>query len=800
MPLTGQRLWSRLSRMSWDELETRLHQELSKRLDVALYKLGSKPGRHGPNLAPSSPGNFFFSKEELPGRLHLLRQHLPQQAAAIVAEADAICDHRFRLLGYRDVCCGKGNDIDWHLDAVHDKRSPLIPWYKINFLNFDEVGDHKITWELNRHQHLVTLAKAWTLTGKDLYANEIFAQWDSWWRSNPYPLGANWASSLEVAFRSLSWIWVDRLLADCPAMPGGFRDELLHGLTLNGRHIERYLSTYFSPNTHLLGEAVALFFLGTLYPQIPAAQRWKREGWRIVLEESRRQVRPDGVYFEQTLYYHVYAIDFFLHARLLASRNGVEIPAGFDFVLQKMLAFVDALSQNGPPDGFGDDDGGRLFDSARNRAEYLADPLAIGATIFPDQTVAAEITEEAIWLTGDPAIRCATNGEKNVPAAALSFPDGGVFLLRSSDPLPQQMVIDAGPQGIGHSGHGHADSLSVKLSVRNRRWLVDAGTFCYIGPGHDRNTFRGTRAHNTLTVDNLDQAVPDGPFAWSSIPVTRCDRFVSAPSFSFFVGSHSGYERLTNPVRHRRFVFHLHGSFWLIRDVADGSGRHELETSWHFAPDVEISHSENQFHARIGPLDNPADTELLILIPTEDPQWISELHSEFVSPAYGEKVAAQVLRCSTQAAVPAEHAMLLTATSKSTQVGRLQKIRGAADSPAPAGAYRYEDGSAAHYLIFRGAQQPDWSFGPLIANAAFVYLQVENRRIRRMFLSDGSYLRFSGKAMFSLERPLQWMEWTDRDGSVQISASDDAFKATTVTDFGDLDFRNTDFRNLDFAI
>ena len=77
---------------------------------------------------------------------------------------------------------------------------------------------------------------------------------------------------------------------------------------------------------------MALFFLGTLYPQMPGAARWKESGWQIVLHEAGRQVRPDGVYFEQSLYYHVYALDFFLYARLLAARNAMEIPQAYDDV------------------------------------------------------------------------------------------------------------------------------------------------------------------------------------------------------------------------------------------------------------------------------------------------------------------------------------------------------------------------------------------------------------------------------------------------------------------------------------
>jgi len=207
--------------MSWGEVETRLRQELSKRLDVALYGMGLQPERNGLRLSSKMRGSFFFTPPEVSQRISLLREHLPQQAAAIVADADEIRSHRFRLLGYRGL--SYGSEVDWHLDAVHGLRSPMIPLFKINFLNFSEVGDHKVTWELNRHQHLITLAKAWLLCGERAYADEVFAQWYSWQRANPYPLGANWASSLEVAFRSLSWIWVDHLLAGYPSVPVGFQ-------------------------------------------------------------------------------------------------------------------------------------------------------------------------------------------------------------------------------------------------------------------------------------------------------------------------------------------------------------------------------------------------------------------------------------------------------------------------------------------------------------------------------------------------------------------------------------------------
>ena len=245
-------------------------------------------------------------------------------ARDIVARAERILQHRFDFLGFENL--NYGPEIDWHLDLAHGKRAPRNPWFKVNYLDFDEVGDSKITWELNRHQYFVTLAKAYRLTADDRFAAELVAQWKSWHAANPYPIGMNWASSLEVAFRTISWIWVYFLLADTPAMTTDLRREFVQKLGISGRHIETYLSIYFSPNTHLLGEAVALFFLGTLFPDLPHAKLWKERGWAIVLEAATRQVRADGFYFEQSTYYHVYALDMFLHARVLAALNGVAIP------------------------------------------------------------------------------------------------------------------------------------------------------------------------------------------------------------------------------------------------------------------------------------------------------------------------------------------------------------------------------------------------------------------------------------------------------------------------------------------
>ena len=80
-------------------------------------------------------------------------------------------------------------------------------WSQIDFLDARVSGDKKITWELNRHQFFQQLGRAYWRTGDESYAESYVAYVTSWMDANPPKLGINWASSLEVSFRVISWLW-----------------------------------------------------------------------------------------------------------------------------------------------------------------------------------------------------------------------------------------------------------------------------------------------------------------------------------------------------------------------------------------------------------------------------------------------------------------------------------------------------------------------------------------------------------------------------------------------------------------
>lgn len=746
-------VFRRLSRMSADEVRTRLAQAAYKRWDSSAGPF-RRDFRGHRAASGTIAGKFFFRPDELGERVDLLGKFLPVEVGRIVEEADAICRHRFPLLGYTGL--DHGHEIDWHLDAVHGKSAPRRAWHRINFLDFNEVGDHKITWELNRHQHLVTLGKAWALTHEQYYVEELVEQWYSWQRANPYPIGINWASSLEVAFRSLSWIWFLGLLDDSSRLPGRFRDEVVWGLERNGRYIEKYISTYFSPNTHLLGEAVALFFIGTLWPQLPRARKWKDRGWGIILQAAERQVRPDGVYFEQSLHYHVYALDFFLHARILAARNGMAIPASFDEVLKRMLDFLEALSQAGPPAGFGDDDGGRVFNPRRNQTEHMRDPLAIGAAVYGRERTqaAAELTEEAVWLLGKPAIH---DEQPRRTLRSRAFVSGGVYVMAGASPTPHQIVVDAGPQGVGRCGHGHADALSIRMAIDGRLFLVDPGTGVYISDSNERDTFRGTGAHNTVRIDGVDQAASMGPFAWNAIPTTRVDGWVSGESFDFFSASHDGYSRLPYPVVHRRFVFRGPDGVSLVRDVLEGEGTHRVEIFWHFGERVQVTKQSDALVA----FDDAKGSDLELRA-AGSCAWQLETGSGLVSPAYGAIKPARMARLSASAILPIEAAVLLHSKPARQTPGEFRYSRNPQTREVT--VYEYTTPDAIHRFFFAPGRR-EWTASEWRSDAQFLYCLAAPpettgaQSVLRVIMVGGTFLNREGESLVAGTEVLDQWEW-----------------------------------------
>jgi hypothetical protein len=723
------------------EVATRLRQAAGSRADDLRHRLGLPPAQPA-RATRASSGVFFFDPADASALARSWALRNPLAAADAVERARSILAHKFSLLGYRDL--DFGSPVDWHFDPVHARRAPLVAWHRVRYLDFRSVGDHKVIWELSRHQHLMALVRAGLFTGEERFLEEAIAQWRHWQQANPYPLGIHWTSALEVGFRVLSWIWMDHWL--WAAARHSFRQELTLAIGHGARYIERYLSAYFAPNTHLLGEAVALFFAGTLYGQFRDARRWRERGWNIVLEQARAQVRDDGFHFEQSVYYHVYALDFFHHARILAARNG-RISAELDAAIERMAKALHGVSQTGCAPRFGDDDGGRVFDPSRNGTVHLLDPLAVAAVLFerPELKAAAgAFTEEAFWLLGPEGGERFDALESAAATAphSLAFRASGYYALAANRAL---LVMDAGPHGWGRGGHAHADALSVQLLAGREALLIDPGTGGYPAELPLRDRLRATSAHSTLEIDGKSQADPAGSFAWATEPRVTVERWHSGRSVDLVAASHDGYQRLAGPMQHRRWVARCKKDGWLVRDTAIGEGRHRLDLRWRLAPQAELVSSAPWVFRW------PGGASLSIVLPKEL-EWQARIAEAELSPVYGEVLMAPVLHLSCEQEAPVEAAAVLRPGIADASLRRVRP-----------GLYHWSDGTFDRVLWFGDSPGEREALG-WRTDAAFVLLVVDKTgSIDCLSIAGATHLEALGRTVLRSSQLVDFIEWQPGD-------------------------------------
>ena len=752
------RRWQRLRRATLDELRVRSIQAINKRLDY----IGSflPPNVSGDSLPTGCRGNFFFGQPS--PVVASIRERLPDEVEATIARAERVLAGAYDLLGYHNL--NFGTPINWHLDPVSGKQAPRhLPWYRIDFLDYDRVGDAKVIWELNRHQHLVLLVKAYHFTRDGRLIDEAMAQFESWQQQNPYPFGINWASSLEVAIRALSWLWTYHLLQHVSDLRlANFLPRLHAAVCLSARHIQRYLSTYFSPNTHLLGEGVALYFAGTLCDD-KDSQLWRKQGRRIVLQEAERQVQADGFHFEQSTYYHVYALDFFLHFWLLAQVNNDPISDKFVSTVESMADALCALTGDAKaPPRFGDDDGGRLFDSHRNRPEHLTDPLSTAAVVFGKanyKSSQANLTEETVWLCGSGAVAKYDSIARQTDFHPyVTLPCSG-FRIMADPTMRARMVIDAGPQGSYGGGHSHADALSLQVSVNGLDVLGDPGTYVYVGNKGERQLFRGTGVHNTLQLASLDQMKAAGPFPWQSCAEVRVSHDISAGNrFALLAAEHNGFEASIMGAVHRRTIFHSAGEFWLVHDSVGGCSRQQVRTHWVLAPTFVWECEDRAALVR-------GDGFHLSLLAASSAEIKLASVLQHYSLVYGDRVSASALEICSKATLPIDSAIVLRIVDNpSESEGALRRH---SSSQHGCAAYCYVTQGASH-LIFVGVGQSSWQAGEIESDAAFVCCTFASVGLVRLLIFDATYFRAGGLEIFRATLLVPFWEIKGQVGSEHL--------------------------------
>ncbi|TFW36020.1 alginate lyase family protein [Massilia horti] len=522
---------------------------------------------------------------------------------ALLADAERI------LVGHVVLFAGRSFDVgpipDWNRDPETGVLGPAVFAGDITITDRNQVGDIKHVWELNRHLHLVRLAQAAAVTGQARWLRALGQQLRSWFEQCPPQIGPNWTSSLELGIRLINWALVWQLVGgERGALFDGedgarLRADWLDSIHAHCSHIARHLSRHSSANNHLIGELAGLYVAASIWPCWRASARWLEQARRELEHEAQAQFTRDGVNREQAFAYHVFASEFLFVAGLVGQACGTPFSRAYWAVLQRALRFVRSVRDvAGNLPQVGDADDGIVFCLDAFGADRATQLLALGASVFGGQ--ASEHPGVRWLLHALPGPRPAIDHHE--PEDAWAFPEGGYFVFGADFGSAREIkgLLDCGPLGyLGIAAHGHADALSLVLSVAGEPCLIDCGTYSYWQEQKWRDYFRGTSAHNTVRIDGLDQSVAGGRFMWLKKARANIERMPSSPHEFDFRGSHDGYLRLPDPVRHLRSVrFDAGSSTLVVRDEFAARKPHRAEIFWHFAPGLDVRLDSSALHVR----------------------------------------------------------------------------------------------------------------------------------------------------------------------------------------------------------
>jgi hypothetical protein len=482
---------------------------------------------------------------------------------------------------------------NWHRDFSAGKNCPVRLSILTDYRDFSTYGDCKLVWEPNRHHQLVVLARAYVVTGDVKYSSKVADLIRSWIDANPFGYGMNWKSPLELAVRLINWIWAIDLIRDSNAIDDDLWHEILNCVYRSVWDIQRKYSRGSSANNHLIGELAGVYIACSYFADLPNASAWRETSKRKLEEEIIRQTYSDGCTREHAFNYEFFVIQFLTLTLLVGRSIGDSFSSDYSDRLHEMYRFMMDLSRDtGRPPNVGDADDGYVLDLGDLPVTPLR-LLAGGSDLFNDESLFHdEPSETAFWLVGAGQAR---RGKLDARSESSFYPESGYYLLRSGDHEnnsrpPMTVFFDCAELGYGPiAAHGHADCLSICISICGKPVLVDSGTFDYFAHPAWRQYFRQTCAHNTVEIDGASQSTSLGPFMWGARASARLIKSHSNHAEDMVIGEHDGYLSSGSQAIHRRTLkFNKVDSSLVVRDEFISGNPCNARAHFHVAPGYSI--------------------------------------------------------------------------------------------------------------------------------------------------------------------------------------------------------------------
>jgi hypothetical protein len=476
-------------------------------------------------------------------------------------------------------------------------------------------GDVKFVWEPNRLQILQPLSVIIAGDGPDaMRARDTgLSIISSWMEANPPYRGVNWISGIELSLRLVSITMFAAAIESQPLGDDGWK-SLARFVEAHARMLDELPSLYSSANNHRVAEGLGLFLAGESLPGHSRAAHWRNEGREILQSEALLQIFSDGVGREQSPTYQAFTMELIAFGALVAADSGQSFS---NDVIGRLAAgarfLADLHDAGGSIPGIGDDDEGRVL-----YAPHVEEPSYVASVIASLEPLCGSISNsphapgylrEALFGVETSSAGVSRSECFNV------YEEGGYSVIhREIGGRWVDLVFDHGPLGyLALAAHGHADALSIWMSVDGKPVFIDPGTWLYHSGEARRATLRSSCSHNTLSLRGISQSEPSAAFSWSSKANATGGRGNYVEGSWSMRGEQDGYKGRRGIV-HRRELQGRNNGF-TITDRLIGTGQFEdVEISFLCSANVSPRITEE---GKVHVASRSAGTSILTLAPPE---------------------------------------------------------------------------------------------------------------------------------------------------------------------------------------
>lgn len=447
----------------------------------------------------------------------------------LLEDADKIVQGRIRYYGRH--WKGVGSPPDWFLNPFNGAQYPNRDRHWTELPEFHpKVGDIKNVWEASRFEWVVTLARAYAVSGKRVYLDTLNAWLKDWTQKNPLNTGPHWKCGQEAGIRIFNLMQAALILNQWRDLSAPLQELIL-------RHLERIRPNIryalAQDNNHGTSEAAALFIGGNWLLKtgcdFAKSSRFAQAGKKYLEDRVGKLVEKQGGFAQHSVTYHRVLLDTLCFAELW--RKKLELAPFSSGFYEKAGAAADWLwmmtdeaSGNAPNLGAND---GALFLNCHN-CDYrdFRPSSQLAQALFNNRLLYSKggWEEPLYWLGID---RDQVSTENRTKQSIILDQSYAVLQSESSWGMLRLPRYRFRP--------GHNDVLHFDLWFKGKNICRDAGSYSYnSGDAQLDSFFRSVQAHSTVSFDDSEQMPRIGRFMsakWVKAEELSCIQAQSEGSF-----------------------------------------------------------------------------------------------------------------------------------------------------------------------------------------------------------------------------------------------------------------------------